>query len=398
MFKFLKEKLKSALSKITKEVEEEVPDEVVEAPKEEKKIEKPKKKATPKKKKEEEKVEEPKEKEIEEEKEVKEPEKEKKKGFFTKLFKKKEIEEEPEKEEKEVEEEKKGFFAKLKEKVVTKKISAEKFDKLFWELEVALLENNVAVEVVEKIKEDLKEDLVDKPINRAEVSTILQKSLKKSVETLLQTPTEDLVKVIKEKKEKPYIIAFIGVNGSGKTTTIARMTYLLQQNKLTCVLVAADTFRAGAKEQLKEWATKLKVNMIAHDYGSDPAAVCYDGIEYAKKQKVDVVLIDTAGRQHSNVNLIKQMEKIMRVAKPDKKIFVGESITGNDVVTQAKAFDQSVGIDGIILTKADVDEKGGATISVSYVTGKPIYYIGTGQELEDLEPFDPEKIITTLGL
>tara|TARA_Y100000310_G_scaffold1020_1_gene1420 strand:+ start:16717 stop:17880 length:1164 start_codon:yes stop_codon:yes gene_type:complete len=387
MFKFLKEKLKGALTKISKDVEEEIPDEVVETPKEEK--QEVKKKPAPKKKPKKEK----KEPEIKEEVEEKEEKQEEKKGFLSKIFKKKE-EEQPE----EVEEEKKGFFAKLKEKVVTKKISTEKFDKLFWELELALLENNVAVEVVEKIKTDLKEDLVDKPINRAEVSTILHKSLKKSVEALLKTPTEDLVEEIKKKKEKPYVIAFIGVNGSGKTTTIARMTHLLQQKKLTCVLVAADTFRAGAKEQLKEWATKLKVNVIAHDYGADPAAVCYDGIEYGKKQKADVVLIDTAGRQHSNVNLIKQMEKIMRIAKPDKKIFVGESITGNDVVTQAKAFDQSVGIDGIILTKADVDEKGGATISVSYVTGKPILYIGTGQELGDLEPFDPEKIITTLGL
>ena len=387
MFKFLKEKLKGALTKISKDVEEEVPDEVVELPKEEKKEVK---KTTPKKK--------PKKEKKEPKKEVeKKEEKEEKKGFLSKIFKKKEVEKKEEKEELEGEE-KKGFFAKLKEKVVTKKISTEKFDKLFWELELALLENNVAVEVVEKIKTDLKEDLVDKPINRVEVSTIILKSLKKSIEELLKIPTEDLVEEIKKKKEKPYIIAFIGVNGSGKTTTIARMTHLLQQKKLSCVLVAADTFRAGAKEQLKEWATKLKVQVIAHDYGADPAAVCYDGIQYAKKQKVDVVLIDTAGRQHSNVNLIKQMEKIMRIAKPDKKIFVGESITGNDVVIQAKAFDQSVGIDGVILTKADVDEKGGATISVSYITGKPILYIGIGQQLGDLEPFDPEKIITTLGL
>ena len=385
MFKFLKDKLKGALTKINKEVEEEVPDEVVETPKEEKKEVKKKvvkKKVAEKKKESKDELEEPKE------------EKEEKKGFLSKVFKKKEAKVEEEKEP----EEKKGIFQSLKEKVVTKKISAEKFDKLFWELELALMENNVAVEVVEKIKEDLKEDLVDKPIKRGDIGKTIEHSLKLTIKHLFAAEGIDLIKAIKEKKDKPYVVAFVGVNGSGKTTTVARLTHYLQQQKLTCVLVAADTFRAGSKEQLKVWADKLKVKMIAHDYGADPAAVCFDGVEYAKKQGADVVLIDTAGRQHSNINLVKQMEKIVRVAKPDLKIFVGEAITGNDAVEQAKQFNESVSIDGIILTKADVDEKGGATISVSYVTGKPILYMGVGQDLGDLEPFDAEKILATLGL
>jgi len=389
MFKFLKDKLKGALFKISKEVEEEVPDEVVEQPKEQPKKEAQKKNIkTPKPTKKEEKP-------PEEPTESKETSQEKQKGFFSKLFKKKES---TETSTDEPAEETKGFLQKLKEKVVTKKISAEKFDKLFWELELVLLENNVAVIVIEKIKDDLKKDLVDKPIKRGEVPATIQKSLKESIEKLFAVDPIDLLKAIKEKKDKPYIIAFFGVNGCGKTTTVARLAHLLKKHKLTSVLVAADTFRAGAKEQLKEWSEKLKVKMIAHDYGADPAAVCFDGIAYGKKQNIDVVLIDTAGRQHSNVNLVKQMEKIVRVAKPDLKIFVGESITGNDVVEQATQFNDSIHIDGIILTKADVDEKGGATISVSYVTGKPILYMGVGQNLEDLEPFDAAVIIEKLGL
>ena len=392
MFKFLKEKLKGTLSKISKEVEEEVPDEVVEQDVEEqptpqKTPKKPvKKKATPKPKVKEEAVEETPAEPVEENETTEQP----KKGFLSKLFKKDA--------EAEAAEEPTGILGKLKQKVVTKKISADKFDKLFWELELALLENNVAVQVIDKIKEDLKTTLVDKPIPRGDIGALIQQSLKTSITDILTVEPVDLLKQIKAKKDKPYVLVLVGVNGSGKTTTIARLTHLLQKNKLSCALVAADTFRAGSKEQLKVWADKLKVKMIAHDYGADPAAVCFDGVAYGKQQKLDVILIDTAGRQHSNINLVKQMEKIVRVAKPDLKLFVGESITGNDAVEQATQFNESISIDGIILTKADIDEKGGATISVSHVTGKPILYIGTGQELDDLEPFDAEKIIANLGL
>jgi fused signal recognition particle receptor len=189
---------------------------------------------------------------------------------------------------------------------------------------------------------------------------------------------------------------FLGINGSGKTTTIARLAYMLKQKNISVVLGAGDTFRAASIEQLEKHASNLGVPIIKQNYGSDPAAVAFDTIAYAKSHKIDVVLIDTAGRMHTKTDLIREMEKIVRVSKPDLKIFVAESITGNDAIEQAKVFNESVNIDGIILTKADVDERGGTCISVSYITGKPILFIGVGQEYKDLEKFDKEKIIKNL--
>jgi len=171
----------------------------------------------------------------------------------------------------------------------------------------------------------------------------------------------------------------------------------LQDNGLKCVMAAADTFRAAAIQQLEEHANNVGVKIIKHDYGADPAAVAYDAIKYAEAHGLDVVLVDTAGRLHSNTNLMDEMKKIIRVAKPDMKVFIGESITGNDCIEQAKQFNEAVEIDGIILSKADIDEKGGAAISVSYVTGKPILYIGTGQTYDDLKPFTKELVMETLG-
>ncbi len=292
--------------------------------------------------------------------------------------------------------EKKSILGKVVEKVVTKKINEEQFEKMFWELELMLLENNVAVEVIEKIKSDLKMDLVNTPIKRGDVLGTVQKSLKDSVEELFDVDTFDFIE--KAGSKKPFIIAFVGVNGSGKTTTIAKVIKLLKENKLSCVVAAADTFRSAAIEQLEEHTNNLGVKLIKHEYKSDPAAVCFDAIEHAKAKNKDVVLIDTAGRLHSNLDLMNEMKKIVKVANPDLKIFVGESITGNDCIEQVKQFNDAVGVDGIILSKADVDEKGGASISVSYVTKKPILYIGVGQEYKDLEKFEKSKIIETLEL
>ena len=298
----------------------------------------------------------------------------------------------------EKEPQKKGFFQSIKEKIITTKINEGQFEKLFWELELALMENNVAVEVIEKIKNDLKEELVEKPIRRTRVEETIQETLKKSIEHLFQSSDFDLISEIKNKDEKPYIIAFFGINGSGKTTSIAKLAHMLKDKNISCVLAASDTFRAASIEQLQQHADKIGIKVIKHDYGSDPAAVAFDAIKHARAKNIDAVLIDTAGRMHSNANLIDEMKKIIRVAKPDLKIFVGESITGNDCVEQAKTFNEAVGIDGIILAKADVDEKGGAAVSVSYVTKKPIFYLGTGQNYSDLQPFNSEAIVKNLGL
>jgi len=292
--------------------------------------------------------------------------------------------------------EKAGFFSKFKKKISTTKINEKDFEEMFNELEIGLLESNVAVEIIEKIKLDLKGNLVDKPIARAEVEDIVKKSLARSLQDVLDIDSIDVMARIKEKK--PYVIAFVGINGSGKTTTIAKFANMLKDNGLKAVLAAADTFRAASIEQLETHGSRLGIKVIKHDYGSDPAAVAFDAVKYAKAKDLDVVLIDTAGRMHSNSNLIDEMKKIIRVAQPDLKIFVGESITGNDCVEQAKTFNDAIGIDGIILSKADIDEKGGAAISVSYVTNRPILYIGTGQEYKDLQKFSSDIVLESVGL
>ena len=182
------------------------------------------------------------------------------------------------------------------------------------------------------------------------------------------------------------------------TTTIAKMAYFLKQNKISCVLAAADTFRAASIEQLKIHAQKLSLPIIAHQYGADPASVAFDAKKYAEAHNIQVVLIDTAGRMYTKTNLIKEMEKIVRISSPDLKLFIGESITGNDVVEQAKTFNEAISIDGIILSKADVDEKAGAILSVSQVTNKPIYFLGVGQNYSNLQPFKKSSVLKNLGL
>nr|MBA4404672.1 signal recognition particle-docking protein FtsY [Nanoarchaeum sp.] len=344
MFKFLKDKLKGALSNISKKVEEKSEESVQEEIKKEPKVE-------------------------------------------TQIIKKEKIEKIADK---------RTIAQKIKEKITTRKISNDDFEEIFWELEIVLMENNVAIEVIEKIKESLKLDLVNVSIERNKVEKIIEESLKSTIKDLFKDTDFDLISKIK-KAEKPYVILFLGVNGSGKTTTIAKLTRLLQKNNLKVVLAAADTFRAAAIDQLETWGKELDVKVIKHDYGADAAAVAFDAIKHAKAKKVDVVLIDTAGRMHSNTNLVDELKKVVRVTQPNLKVFVGESITGNDCIEQAKKFDQAVGIDGIVLAKADVDEKGGTAISISYVTDKPILYLGSGQKLDDLEKFDVAKLIKSLG-
>lgn len=359
MFGFLKDKLKTALKKFSKRVEE-VPEKEIEN-KVAKKVEK-------------------------------DVQKTKIKEYKAEV--KKTVKQEAE-QVREPKEEKKSFFRSLTEKITTKQVSEQMFDELFWDLELALLENNVALEVVEKIKFDLKRSLVNKSVPRGQIEKIIVKSLHESIEGLF-LPGINLLE--KAKAKKPFVICMVGINGSGKTTSIAKLTRYFQDKGFSVVLAASDTFRAAAIDQLQLHADKLGVKIVKHDYGADPAAVAFDAIKHAEASKKDVVLIDTAGRLHSNINLVDEMKKIIRVAKPDLKIFVGESITGNDCVEQAKRFDDAIDIDGIILAKADVDEKGGAAISVSYVTKKPILFLGTGQEYSDLQEFNKEKIIASIGL
>lgn len=291
---------------------------------------------------------------------------------------------------------KKGLFTRVTELVTKTMLSEDKFNDLFFDLEMVLLENNVAVEVIDLIKQNLKQELVEQKFTRGKTFEVIRDTLHRSIDQLFDTPSVNLLNEIK--KKKPYVIVFVGINGSGKTTSIAKIAHLLQQNKLTCVIAAADTFRAAAIQQLEEHGKNLNIKVIKHDYGSDPAAVCFDAIKYAEAKNIDAVLIDTAGRLHSNVNLMEEMKKIVRVAKPHLKLFVGEALTGNDCCDQIREFNVTVGIDGVILTKADVDEKGGAMISASYISKKPILYLGVGQEYADLKPFDKSIVLESLDI
>lgn len=351
MFKFLREKIKSLI--IRKTTEEKAEELTESAPKLEEKIE--------------EKLEE----KITEEKE------------------KKEIKvERVEKEEKR----KKGFLDKFK--IGKIKISEEKFYDFFEELRLVLWQNNVANEVVEYIEEELKKEIIDKEVEKKNLEQFLTDKLRGTISKVFVV-TSPFLELIKEKlkQKKPVVIVFFGINGSGKTTTIAKIAHLLKKHKLTSVLAASDTFRAASIEQLEKHAEKLKIKVIKHKYGSDPAAVAFDAINYAKAHAIDAVLADTSGRMHTEKNLMEEMKKICKVAKPDFKVFVGEAIIGNDAIEQGKAFNEEIGIDAIILTKADVDEKGGAALSISYATKKPVWFFGVGQGYDDLEVFDIKKVL-----
>jgi fused signal recognition particle receptor len=295
---------------------------------------------------------------------------------------------------------KKGFFGKIKEKVVKFKLDEEKCEELFWEFELAMMENNVAMEVIEKIKADLHDKLTQENVSRRSIDEVILSTLKESLEEVFDVPQRDLLQEITAKnvEGEPFVVCVVGVNGSGKTTTIGKLIKLLQDNKKSVVVSASDTFRAAAIQQLEEHTNRLGVKLIKHDYNADPSAVAFDAIKHAKAKNIDVVLIDTAGRLQSNSNLMDELKKLVRVNKPHFNLFIGESITGNDCVEQAVAFNDAVGIDGIILSKADIDDKGGAAISVSFVTKKPILYLGVGQTYDDLKPFDKDEILDSLGL
>mgnify|MGYP001585536090 FL=1 len=297
------------------------------------------------------------------------------------------------------EKEKESFFKKIFSKITKIKISEEDFEAYSNDLEMLLLENNVAVEVSERIIKQLKENIVGKEFLKKEIEFQIKETLKDIIYKILVEPFDLIDKIrLKRADNKPYIILFCGINGTGKTTTIAKLGNLLKEKKLSCVIAAGDTFRAASIEQIKKHGNKLGIEVISHEYGSDPASVGFDAIKYAEKNHIDVVLIDTAGRMHTEKNLMAQIEKIAKVCHPDIKLFIGESITGNDIIEQIKIFNEAVHIDGIILAKADIDEKGGTALSVGYTTGKPILYLGTGQEYKDLEPFNKNKFVESLGL
>jgi len=286
--------------------------------------------------------------------------------------------------------------AAFTDSIMGRMLKEKKLDDLLDDLEVILLESDVALPVAEEIKEVLKEELVGRRLKRdVDIDQFIEEALRDSIHKVLAVDPVDLDAYI-EAHDKPVVLMFVGVNGTGKTTAIARIAHRYKQKGHSVVLAAGDTFRAGAIEQLTIHAERLGIKIIKHKAGSDPAAVAYDAVEHAKARYKDIVLIDTAGRMQTNINLMDEMKKIQRIAKPDQMVFVGDSLAGNDAVEQARKFEEAVGIDFAILTKIDADAKGGAALSIAHAVGKPIAFVGTGQDYPDLEVFDPDWMVDRL--
>ncbi|MFZ3077780.1 MAG: signal recognition particle-docking protein FtsY [Candidatus Aenigmatarchaeota archaeon] len=296
--------------------------------------------------------------------------------------------------EKKDEKEKATFFKKIRKAISEKTIEEADIKDILWDLQIGLIENDVAAGAAEKIASDLKGALVGKSLPKKGIEEAVKDSMKKSVKEILDAGEFNLDEKIKSKK--PFLAVFLGFNGVGKTTTIARVGHLLKQKGFSCIFAAADTWRAGAIQQIEEHGSRLGIKVIRQEYGSDPAAVIFDAKKYAESHGVDVILADTAGRSHTNLNLVDELKKIVRVNKPDLKVLVIDALTGNDVVEQAKYFNDAVGADAMIITKADVYEKGGSILSAVHTIRKPILYLGIGQGYGDLEEFDVEKVVNSL--
>ena len=288
-----------------------------------------------------------------------------------------------------------GLFSFVREKT----ISEDHVEDILFELEMELLQGDVAMEVASAVVESVKNDLVGKKIKRSnDITEYTFLALRNAVAEIIDIPGKSMTEMIEAKKAEgePLVVMFVGINGTGKTTTIGKLANYYLKKGYTPVIAASDTFRAGAIEQVTYHADKVGVKIIKHQKGSDPAAVAYDAVEHAKAQGKELVLIDTAGRMQTNTNLMDEMKKIKRVSKPDLVIFVGDALTGNDATEQAKKFNEAIDIDGVILTKADADSKGGASLSIGYVIKKPIMFLGMGQGYDDIMEYDAEWMLNQL--
>lgn len=292
----------------------------------------------------------------------------------------------------------KNAFSKFQEALLTKTIQEEDITEALSTLELNLLESDVAIEVIDFIKSELKTKFIKTKVERkTNINELMQGQLKEILLRILDGYQDrTLYNLIKDNSAVPYTILFLGINGTGKTTTIAKVAYFLKQKGLNSVLAAGDTYRAGAIEQLDIHAQKLNMKLLKQKYGADPAAVAKDAKIYAVQHKLDVVLIDTAGRMQTSHNLMDELIKIKRVASPNMTIFVGDSLAGNDLLVQAREFQEKVGFDAFILTKVDADIKGGSIINASFSSKRPILFLGTGQKYEDLVPFNPNWVIDRL--
>jgi len=291
----------------------------------------------------------------------------------------------------------KSGFKGLVTKVTTTELKAENLDPILDDFKMSLAENDVAFPVADKICDDLKTRLDRVQVKRLDDrAKIVDENLRQVLlDVMLTDKRIDLLALAEEKRKKvqPLTLMFVGINGTGKTTTVAKVAQFFQDKRYSVILAAADTYRAGSIEQLEEHAKRLRVRVIKSLYGGDPAAVAYDAVSHAKAHGINIVLIDTAGRMQTNQNLMNELTKVKRVVQPDLTIFTVDSLIGNDAVEQAEEFNKAVGIDATILTKVDADVKGGSALSVTFVTQKPILFIGVGQTYKDLELFNPEKFV-----
>ncbi|MEA1925604.1 MAG: signal recognition particle-docking protein FtsY [Candidatus Altiarchaeota archaeon] len=276
------------------------------------------------------------------------------------------------------------------------RLTEKDVESILWDLNIGLIQSDVAVETAEHITESLKKKILEGDVEKNNLGNYVRDSIKEVLAEALTPEKEVNLLDDIQKSEKPYKIMFLGVNGTGKTTTIAKVAHYLVENNLSVVLAAGDTFRAGAIEQIEKHASNLGLKVIKHQKGADAAAVFYDAVEHARAKKTDVVLADTAGRMQTNINLMNELKKICRVNNPDLKVFVGDSLTGNDAVDQARRFYNAVGIDAVILTKMDADAKGGSAISIIHEIEKPVIFVGVGQGYDDLMEFDKDWFISQL--
>lgn len=295
----------------------------------------------------------------------------------------------------------KRAFSNAAKSISQRELSEKDLDESLFDLNVALLESDVSQEVIDDLSQQIKDNLVGMKLQKNEsTEQIIASTLKDNFSKILaKAGSVDLISAINKKKQSkggPFKIVFLGINGTGKTTTVAKVANLLKKSGFSIVIAAADTHRAGAIEQISSHAEKLSIKVISQRYGADPSAVSRDALEYARKHYIDVVLIDTAGRMQTAKNLMDEIGKIVKVIKPDIKLFVGDSLSGNDTINQAREFFSYTEFDGAILTKTDADAKGGSAISISYITSKPIIYLGVGQGYDDMIKFNRERFVETI--
>lgn len=295
----------------------------------------------------------------------------------------------------------KKAFSRAAKGIAQKELTEKVLDDILLDLQIALLESDVAQEVVDDLSAKLKKELLGLKLEKEQEATeIVQSKLQAALgEIFARTNRFDLIERVKLKKDTrsgPFVVLFLGINGTGKTTTVAKIANLLRKAGFSVVVAAGDTHRAGAIEQLEQHAIRLSLKIVKQRYGADPSSVGRDAYDHAKKNHIDIVLLDTAGRMQTSKNLMDEMGKIVRVVKPDAKLFIGDALAGNDTINQAQEFFQYTNFDGAVLTKVDADAKGGSAISIAHITSRPIVYIGVGQGYDDIIPFDPDKFISSL--